>query len=256
MPATAQVLCPLILEVLSECGGLLESKVLRAKVVTKLHARNFSLQPQSHAFREALYELKKDGLVQNPRMGWYGLAADQREVSKAAADSGLGGLDESEQDEVFVGAGGDDEGQDEDARQTRIKPLRVIGTGPESVYVYYHDVYEHVAKSSRQATWECKVGWTNGEADERIIGQGALTAFPTPPIIGIVIKTNDGRHLERILHAALKYAGKRLEVGGGSEWFRTSPEQVERWYTAFCASVKLLNDEEQENRPETAAAGG
>jgi hypothetical protein len=91
--------------------------------------------------------------------------------------------------------------------------------------------------------WECKIGSTGGEPIERVIGQGALTCFPRPPIIGLVIMTDDCRHLERILHAALTFARKRLPDGGGSEWFMTSPERVERWYNAFLQTIKLFDDD-------------
>jgi len=125
----------------------------------------------------------------------------------------------------------------------RLKIEREIGEGPECVYVYFHDAHFELAQRKGASTWECKVGWTVGEPDVRIMGQGALTCFPRCPVIGLVIRTHDGRNLERLLHAALSYAGARIKNGAGSEWFSTSPDLVERWFLQFKETLKALQRE-------------
>ena len=61
------------------------------------------------------------------------------------------------------------------------------------------------------------------------------------PTVGLVIKTDDGHALERILHYALGEAGASIDDALGSEWFNTSPERISRWYTQHLEAVALLN---------------
>ena len=245
MPATSLVLRPLILEVLKEYGAPLERNALSSKVQAKLNSLGFFIDPQrDKSFRDALSDLKREGQVSNPRMGWWSLAAGASdESSQPATNSDSTNGSGSSRDDLIEDVDDEDEKDEEQDQSATNKAQRVIGAGPECVYVYYHDVYEELARSRGRATWECKIGSTLGESNERVKGQGALTCFPRPPIIALEIRTGDCRHLERILHAALTFARKRLASGGGSEWFMTSPEQVERWYNAFLETIKLFDDE-------------
>ncbi len=113
------------------------------------------------------------------------------------------------------------------------------------------DVYFELSQRKGMSTWECKVGWTVGDPDARIMGQGALTCFPRCPVIGLVIRTHDGRNLERLLHAALSYAGTRINNGAGSEWFLTSPDLVEQWFLQFKGTLKILKGEGKVPSPGT-----
>jgi hypothetical protein len=53
-------------------------------------------------------------------------------------------------------------------------------------------------------------GRTKGDVTARLIAQGSYTAFPGEPIVPLVIWTRDSRTLETLIHATLKYAGKRM----------------------------------------------
>jgi hypothetical protein len=63
---------------------------------------------------------------------------------------------------------------------------------------------------------------TKGVVNARLIAQGIYTAFPSDPIVPLVIKTEDSRRLEDAIHAVLVYAGKQITNIRGTEWFRTN----------------------------------
>ena len=165
--------------------------------------------------KKALKLLADDGGIENPRVGWWRIVKEDQ-----ASDS-----PETNQDEP------------EPRSEPRIAIQREIGNGPESVYVYFHEAHAELARLKGASVWECKVGSTLGDPDARVIGQGALTAFPSPPVIGLVIRSENGRALERAIHNALSLAGQRVERGGGSEWFVTSPDRIERWVLGFWNSL-------------------
>jgi hypothetical protein len=72
----------------------------------------------------------------------------------------------------------------------------------------------------------------------------------------LVIRTHAGRHLEHIIHAALSLAGAKINGGGGSEWFLTSPAIIERWFLQFKESLNTLQHETASDnlRPAARAA--
>ena len=52
------------------------------------------------------------------------------------------------------------------------------------------------------------------------------------PEIGLEIKTNNPRALEKAIHGILELKGQKVETSGkGSEWFLTSPTEVAGIYT-------------------------
>ena len=52
------------------------------------------------------------------------------------------------------------------------------------------------------------------------------------PKIGLEIKTNNPRALEKAIHAILELKGQQVETSGrGNEWFLTSPTEVAGIYT-------------------------
>ena len=57
------------------------------------------------------------------------------------------------------------------------------------------------------------------------------------PIVGLVIRANDGHGLERALHFALDEAERRIDDAPGNEWFDTSPNHVKEWYQSHIESV-------------------
>ena len=122
-----------------------------------------------------------------------------------------------------------------------LEPEKTIGSGNSSVYLYYYPQYRESAESKGEKVWECKIGRTiHGEVDGRIRGQA--TGLPESPKIGLHIKTNKQEKIERIIHDILKVRGKHIEDAPGSEWFLTSPSEVEEIYNFIevCISPKPL----------------
>lgn len=211
---------------LSETALKRDAIIAKLQKILPTRGFKFSGGAAVPATKKALSKLLAEGRITSPRTGWYALPATEALST------------ETEMTEAILSSGSQEEASAEQTGKLIIQ--REMGDGPESVYVYYQDAYLQLAQTNRSLKWECKVGWTVGEPDARILGQGALTCFPHPPVIGLLIRTHDGRHLERIIHAALSYAGVKISSGGGSEWFLTSPELIAQWVTQFNASVKML----------------
>lgn len=190
--------------------------------------------------KKALGTLAGRSQVTKPRIGWWQIARDSGPVAQRAAvnldlpDSQSDGSPIAQENQIPA------DGVIAEDTLGKLTVERKIGEGPECVYVYYHDSDAKLAKHDGQSAWPCKVGYTVGEPDTRIIGQGAMTCFHRPPIVGLVIRTHDARSLERVLHSALTYAGKRIDAGAGSEWFVTSPKRIERWFQAHLETLPLL----------------
>lgn len=110
-----------------------------------------------------------------------------------------------------------------------------IGTGDNSVYVYYYDVYVELAKLKGLSIWECKVGRTDRDPINRVLGQ-AGTCYPELPHIALVIKCSDSSVLEAALHNILKMRGRWIDDAPGTEWFMTTPQEIKDIY------LKILNE--------------
>jgi hypothetical protein len=243
MPASPTALKPLILEAL-KCGPLKRSEIV-LKLRTLAPAAGFFIGGPTGvgSAKRALRDLRNDGRIFSPQPKYWQIRNSDAQIEAEVQDE----LDEDTVDEEDDG---DDslEGMEADTA-AGLMIERIIGEGAESVYLYYHDAHAEIARRDGLAVWECKVGSTAGAVDSRIIGQGALTCFPRPPIIGLVIRTDNARSLERLLHDALALAGRRITGGGGSEWFLTSPDHLGRWYEAFLGSISILRDH-RESRPQ------
>lgn len=234
IPASPQVAQQFVIEAL-KIGPM-----TRSELVTQVRriavARGYVLLEGRSArdtITRVLSVLLKRGSVVSPRLGWWALPQPTSNPNSDLPEDVLNADApplRTPENETMEGEQG----------PPRLVIQRQIGDGPEAVYVYYHDAHAELAQRDSRSEWECKIGWTIGEPDARIIGQGAMTCFPRPPIIGLVIRTRDGRNLERILHSALTMAGKRVSDNGGTEWFMTSPDVVERWFDAYLKTVELL----------------
>ena len=109
---------------------------------------------------------------------------------------------------------------------------KTIGYGKESVYLYYYPQYRKSAESKGEEVWECKIGKTvDSEANKRIKSQ--TTGLPENPKIGLHIKTDKAREIEQIIHKILKVHGKHIDEAPGTEWFLTSPSEVEEIYKSI-----------------------
>ena len=107
---------------------------------------------------------------------------------------------------------------------------KTIGSGRNSVYLYYDQQKRESTESKGETVWECKIGMTIQELHTRIYQQ-AGTAVPAERLkIGLHIKTDQEKKIERIIHDILKIRGKHIDEAPGTEWFLTSPSEVEEIY--------------------------
>ena len=106
---------------------------------------------------------------------------------------------------------------------------KTIGSGDNSVYVYYYDTYKKYAETCGYSIWECKIGRTDKDPLQRIFGQ-AGTCYPELPHIALIIKCSNSLQLESALHNILKLRNRWIENAPGTEWFLTSPAEAESFY--------------------------
>ena len=106
-----------------------------------------------------------------------------------------------------------------------------LGSGTGSVYLYYYPREKESANSNRESVWECNIGITKRSPSKRVREQKEKFDHQNPEI-GLEIKTNNPRALEKAIHAILELKGQRIETSGkGTEWFLTSPTEVAGIYT-------------------------
>jgi hypothetical protein len=106
---------------------------------------------------------------------------------------------------------------------------KTIGSGDNSVYVYYYDTYRKYAEQSGNQIWECKIGRTDKDPLQRVFGQ-AGTCYPELPHVALILKCSNSFQLELALHNILKLRNRWIEDAPGTEWFLTSPTEVESIY--------------------------
>ena len=114
---------------------------------------------------------------------------------------------------------------------------KVLGNGKNSVYVYYFDTYKKLAECERRNIWACKIGRTEKNALERVLGQIG-TAYPELPHVALILRCDNSSYLEMAIHSVLKSRGRWLQSAPGIEWFSTSPEEIERLYNFICDDVQ------------------
>ncbi len=104
-----------------------------------------------------------------------------------------------------------------------------IGTGDYSIYVYYYDIYKKYAEEKKEVYFPCKIGRTDRDPIQRVLGQCG-TCYPEMPHISLIINWEDSARLETAIHSILKYQDKWLEEAPGTEWFMTNPEEIKKIY--------------------------
>ena len=85
------------------------------------------------------------------------------------------------------------------------------------------------AEACGHSIWECKIGRTDKDPLQRIFGQ-AGTCYPELPHIALIIKCSNSLQLEAALHNILKLRNRWIENAPGTEWFLTSPAEIESVY--------------------------
>lgn len=106
----------------------------------------------------------------------------------------------------------------------------ILGTGENAVYLYYYDVYKKLADIEKKEFWECKIGRTDRDPIQRVIGQ-AGTCYPEIPHVALIIYCDDSAALEAAIHSVFKFQNKWIKDAPGKEWFFTSPEEVKNIYS-------------------------
>lgn len=105
----------------------------------------------------------------------------------------------------------------------------ILGTGSNAVYVYYYDVYKELAENKGNTEWPCKIGRTDRNPIQRVLGQ-AGTCYPELPHIALIIYCDDSSAFEAALHSILKFQNKWIKNAPGTEWFFTSPMEIKEFY--------------------------
>jgi hypothetical protein len=202
----------------------------RKELTKAVEARHFKAggyagtQPTVQVVKKVLGELRAEGLVQPVSKGIWRYVEDS---------------DPSTEGPTSTEAIPDDISLEEDEEPGGLQISEEIGAGRESVYLYYNPNDFRLAQTEGRSTWECKIGHTVGLVDVRILGQGVRTALSHSPVVALVIRTDDARTLESVLHRSLRLADSTI-VDASPEWFMTSPDRVKAWYYAYMASVDHL----------------
>jgi|SRR5438132_3635447 len=195
--------------------------------VQRVHSERGGLAGQQNPFavvKKALSNLQDDGLVEKHHYGHWKWISTPKE--SAGQDSTVDGPVES---------------PDYDADNDAQVGEKVLGSGPESVYLYFNPNDRKLAELEGRSLWECKIGRSSmADSAVRIHSQGAKTALSHEPVVGLVIRTMDSSALEKALHAALRLVDAQVPDSPGVEWFLTSPQQVESWYRSFEQSLRIL----------------
>ena len=102
-----------------------------------------------------------------------------------------------------------------------------IGSGKNSVYLYYYQWDRDRAEAKGKNVWECKIGLAKGSLQKRLRDQATDTENFK---LGIHIQTNNPVEIEGRIHHELKKRGQHIKRSLRTEWFRTSPSEVEEIY--------------------------
>lgn len=203
-----------------------------AAEVERLHTERGGIpgkQDPLFAVKKALSMLHEDGLVIKPFYGHW----KWRDSSVANTDLSAPAPGDVE-DDIPV---------DEDETTSS---ERVLGKGPESVYLYFNPNDRKLAELTGRSVWECKVGRTASlDTGYRISSQGIKTALSHVPVVGLVLRTPDSSALEKALHASLRLVEAQVADSPGAEWFMTSPALVEAWYEQYRKALQELAPDSQ-----------
>lgn len=215
LPITPAITEDLIIKLFS--GKLVERKII-VEAVLNYHTKNGGSKPKARDFsrsvKKSLGDLQKKGLVENPGYGYWKIGTTDEFIEIADAPINV------EQEIDYA-----------------ISPDEIIGSGESCVYVYYLEAYRERAELKKEKFWPCKIGLTKNNSPENRVLSQVGTALPEIPRIGLVIRTNKPRLLEKSLHNILEFKGRKIDSSPGSEWFLTSPNEIKKIFefleTAF-----------------------
>ena len=102
----------------------------------------------------------------------------------------------------------------------------VVGEGQQRVYCHYLPAYKRHAEKDGDYSYAIKIGFNKDlNPDARILGQ-ATTALAETPVITLLIKTNNGAALEKVIHAAFDFKGQKIHEARGGEWYSTNVDKI------------------------------
>ena len=187
---------------------------------------SLNTDPQYTMIR-VLKDLKENGDIISIGPGWW-------KWSKTSSNSDCN----SNETETCLASSSDDIIEE---IEPSIQPENELGTGRESVYLYFNPNDKLLAELQGRGVWECKIGRTNSnEPIHRILGQGIRTSLSRIPTIGLVLRSDDSAAVERALHASHRLIEAEVPDSPGNEWFYTSPDYVKAWYLNFQNSLASL----------------
>lgn len=111
------------------------------------------------------------------------------------------------------------------------------------VYFYYFPAYKELAEHKGEDRWPFKIGSTkNVNPDPRVEEQ--VTAMAEQPKIEVVMRTENPKALEQLIHSILKKKQDiYIEDAPGKEWYRISPDIAKKIKEAFEDFKKNLDFE-------------
>ncbi len=200
---TPGIAAELIQELFTE-QAVQKQEIVRA--VDEIHLERGGLSSIAkihHPVTLALSEMKQAGLVENPRHGYWSISLSTQDDSIDSERNNL--------------------------NSENVEPEKTIGSGKQSVYLYYYPAYKRLAEFQSEEVWACKIGKARNEPISRILSQ-TRTALPEYPKVGLIIKTDELSLMERTIQNILRLQGKQKQDAPGNEWFMTSPSEVEQVY--------------------------
>ncbi len=116
---------------------------------------------------------------------------------------------------------------------------KTLGGGSQEVYLYYYRTYRENAVLKKinpvwkvsygKILWRCKIGETHDQDTATRVKQ-QIGVSPEKPIIALIIKTDNSKRLEKMIKDILKFWSRQVREAQGTEWFMTSPAEVESIY--------------------------
>ena len=210
----------LILELFD--GQTVKRKVI-VDTVVQLHCERGGLPPVSEGWqciKASLRSLKKKGLVQSVHYGHWQIGKTPESLG-GSPQKQPGRVNTNPVDPPVVNPDDTDP-----IASGELSGVMTLGSGSSAVYVYYYPRDKKLAESERKSVWECKVGMTESDVGDRVKAQRTTATYEEPEI-GLKIRTDNPRCLEKAIHAILELKGRKINTsGGGNEWFLTSPNEV------------------------------
>lgn len=183
-------------------AGETDQKQEIMRIVDETHRERGGLPPRAkfnNPVTLALYNMRREGLVENPSQGYCLILSTTQEDDNV------------------------------DSEPDNLAPEKLIGSGKQSVYLYYYPAYRRLAELQSEEVWACKIGKARNDPISRIRSQ-TRTALPEYPKVGLIIKTDEFTLMETTIQNILKLQGKHIQDAPGTEWFLTSPSEVETVY--------------------------